>query len=153
MPAKTGQRYPKRTEAALILLPASASNCNTLQSASICFELLLQENLIICNEIHKNASECFEMFRFDSLTPVHPPPFWCAKKPSFGIARVRRAPFECRVEDIFHMPMFEALIDHLHPERHPEIGIIKDIATGGVLISSIGAIVVGMLLLAAILSQ
>lgn len=48
---------------------------------------------------------------------------------------------------------FEALIDHLHPERHPEIGIIKDIAAGGVLISSLGAIVVGLLLLAAILYQ
>ena len=48
---------------------------------------------------------------------------------------------------------FEALIDHFHPERHPEIGIIKDIAAGGVLISSLGAVVVGLLLLAATLSQ
>lgn len=39
---------------------------------------------------------------------------------------------------------FEALIDHLHPERHPEIGIIKDIAAGGVLIASIGAVAVGL---------
>lgn len=42
---------------------------------------------------------------------------------------------------------FEALIDHLHPERHPEIGIIKDIAAGGVLIASIGAVAVGFCLL------
>ena len=38
---------------------------------------------------------------------------------------------------------FEALIDHLHPDRHSEIRIIKDMAAGGVLLASLGALVVG----------
>lgn len=33
----------------------------------------------------------------------------------------------------------EALVDQLHPERHPEIRVIKDMAAGGVLLASIGA--------------
>lgn len=37
---------------------------------------------------------------------------------------------------------FERLIDHLHPEIHPEIGFIKDLAAGGVLLISIGALIV-----------
>lgn len=44
---------------------------------------------------------------------------------------------------------FEALVDHLHPDRHPEIGIIKDIAAGGVLLASMGALAVGALVLLA----
>jgi undecaprenol kinase len=46
---------------------------------------------------------------------------------------------------------FEALVDHLHPERHPEIRVIKDVASGAVLLTSIGALVVGFLLLCATL--
>jgi undecaprenol kinase len=46
---------------------------------------------------------------------------------------------------------FEALVDHLHPERHSEIGIIKDIAAGGVLLASAGALLIGILLLFATL--
>lgn len=42
---------------------------------------------------------------------------------------------------------FEALVDHLHPDRHPEIRIIKDMAAGGVLLVSLGALVVGGLLI------
>lgn len=37
---------------------------------------------------------------------------------------------------------FERLIDHLHPEIHPEIRCIKDLAAGGVLLISIGALIV-----------
>jgi hypothetical protein len=33
---------------------------------------------------------------------------------------------------------FEALVDLLHPEQHPEIRVIKDLAAGGVLLASIG---------------
>lgn len=36
----------------------------------------------------------------------------------------------------------ERLIDHLHPENHPEIGIIKDVMAAAVLISSIIALVI-----------
>jgi len=43
---------------------------------------------------------------------------------------------------------FEALVDHLHPDIHPEIRVIKDMAAGSVLLSAAGAIVVGLLLLA-----
>jgi len=42
---------------------------------------------------------------------------------------------------------FEALVDHLHPERHPEIRVIKDMAAGGVLLASTGALLIGLLLL------
>ena len=45
----------------------------------------------------------------------------------------------------------EALVDQLHPERHPEIRVIKDMAAGGVLLASIGAFIVGFLLLVTML--
>ena len=41
----------------------------------------------------------------------------------------------------------EALADHLHPDRHPEIGAMKDMAAGAVLVVSLGAAVVGALFL------
>ena len=44
----------------------------------------------------------------------------------------------------------EALIDHLHPDIHPEIRIIKDMAAGAVLLVVVGAIVVGAVLLATV---
>lgn len=42
----------------------------------------------------------------------------------------------------------EALIDHLHPDIHPEIRIVKDMAAGAVLLVVVGAVVVGGVLLA-----
>jgi undecaprenol kinase len=46
---------------------------------------------------------------------------------------------------------FEGLVDHLHPDRHPEIRTIKDMAAGGVLLASVGALATaGLLLLAAL---
>jgi undecaprenol kinase len=39
----------------------------------------------------------------------------------------------------------EALIDHLHPDRHPEIRVVKDMAAGAVLIFSVSALVIGVL--------
>ena len=38
----------------------------------------------------------------------------------------------------------ETLADHLHPERHPEIGACKDIAAGAVLAAAATAVVVGI---------
>ncbi|MBV2134165.1 diacylglycerol kinase [Pseudomonas sp. MAP12] len=38
----------------------------------------------------------------------------------------------------------ETLIDHLHPERHPEIGAAKDIAAGAALVASAVALLVGV---------
>ncbi|HTW75324.1 MAG TPA: diacylglycerol kinase [Steroidobacteraceae bacterium] len=40
----------------------------------------------------------------------------------------------------------ERLVDHLHPEVHPEIRIVKDCAAAGVLICSLGAIGVAIAL-------
>ncbi len=38
----------------------------------------------------------------------------------------------------------EALADHLHPQRHDAIKRTKDVAAGAVLISSLGALAVGL---------
>ena len=46
----------------------------------------------------------------------------------------------------------EALVDHLHPERHPEVRAIKDMAAAAVLLASAGALVIGLLLLLTALS-
>ena len=46
---------------------------------------------------------------------------------------------------------FERLIDHLHPEIHPGIGLIKDLAAGGVLLISIGSLIVAAALAATML--
>jgi len=41
----------------------------------------------------------------------------------------------------------EALIDHLHPHTHPEIRVAKDVAAAGVLLVSVGAMIVGLIFL------
>jgi diacylglycerol kinase (ATP) len=46
---------------------------------------------------------------------------------------------------------FERLIDHLHPEIHPEIRWVKDLASGGVLLISTGALIVAAALAVALL--
>jgi undecaprenol kinase len=43
----------------------------------------------------------------------------------------------------------EALVDRLHPEIHPEIRAVKDMAAAAVLVASVAAFVVGVLLVAA----
>ncbi len=45
----------------------------------------------------------------------------------------------------------EALIDHLHPESHPGIKRVKDIAAGSVLVASLGALWGGGLILVSLL--
>jgi undecaprenol kinase len=45
----------------------------------------------------------------------------------------------------------ERLADHLHPDLHPEIRLVKDCAAGGVLISSTGALGVAIALLIALI--
>jgi diacylglycerol kinase (ATP) len=45
----------------------------------------------------------------------------------------------------------ECVIDHLHPETAPEIKLAKDIAAGAVLLASIGAVAVGLSMIAAVL--
>lgn len=44
----------------------------------------------------------------------------------------------------------ERLIDHLHPDIHPEIGMVKDMAAGAVLLSSIIALAIAACLIVAI---
>ncbi len=41
----------------------------------------------------------------------------------------------------------EALVDHLHPDVHPEIRVVKDMAAASVLLLSIAALVVAVFLL------
>jgi diacylglycerol kinase (ATP) len=41
----------------------------------------------------------------------------------------------------------ESLIDFLHPQTAPEIKLAKDVAAGAVLVATIGAVVVGVLML------
>ncbi|GLT20929.1 hypothetical protein GCM10007933_03810 [Zoogloea oryzae] len=38
----------------------------------------------------------------------------------------------------------ETLADRLHPGQHPEIGVVKDVAAGAVLVATLVAIVVGV---------
>jgi len=40
----------------------------------------------------------------------------------------------------------EALVDHLHPERHPKIGLVKDLAAGAVLIAAILSLIIGCII-------
>ena len=47
----------------------------------------------------------------------------------------------------------EALADHLHPEVHPSIRIVKDCAAGAVLVASLGALGVGVALVVHLCSR
>ena len=40
----------------------------------------------------------------------------------------------------------EALLDHLHPEQHPQIRIVKDCAAAAVLIAALGAVTIAIAL-------
>jgi undecaprenol kinase len=44
----------------------------------------------------------------------------------------------------------EQLADHLHPDEHPRIKLVKDCAAAAVLLLSIGAVWVGVLMLVAV---
>jgi diacylglycerol kinase (ATP) len=44
----------------------------------------------------------------------------------------------------------EQLCDHLHPDIHPAIKAVKDLAAGAVLVAALGALIVGALMLAAL---
>lgn len=47
----------------------------------------------------------------------------------------------------------EHLADHLHPDEHPRIKLVKDCAAAAVLMLSLGALWVGVLMLLAVLSN
>lgn len=74
-----------------------------------------------------------------ALTVIRPPAVWWALI-GFVIAAVLAV-------EIVNAAL-EALIDHLHPDIHPEIRIVKDMAAGAVLLVVIGAAVVGGILVA-----
>ncbi|HVM41554.1 MAG TPA: diacylglycerol kinase family protein [Acidimicrobiia bacterium] len=38
----------------------------------------------------------------------------------------------------------EALLDLVHPDRHPLVGVVKDLAAGAVLVAAIGATVIAL---------
>ena len=40
----------------------------------------------------------------------------------------------------------EETLDHLHPDRHPNVGKAKDLAAGGVLVTAFTAIVIGIVI-------
>ncbi len=40
----------------------------------------------------------------------------------------------------------EKLCDHLHPDQHPAIGLVKDVSAGAVLITAISASIVGLII-------
>ena len=40
----------------------------------------------------------------------------------------------------------EQLCDHLHPDRHPMIANVKDLAAGAVLVTCIGAVIIGIII-------
>ncbi len=46
------------------------------------------------------------------------------------------------VAELFNAAI-EALVDHLHPDRHPEIRVVKDMAAGAVVVASLAAVAVG----------
>ena len=47
----------------------------------------------------------------------------------------------------------ESLVDHLHPEIHPNIRMVKDCAAAAVLVASAGALAVGIALAVHMLSR
>jgi undecaprenol kinase len=69
------------------------------------------------------------------LLLTRPSPLWWAIG-AFAIGLVLMA-------ELFNTAL-EILIDHLHPEQHPEIRAVKDIAAGAVLVSSVIALLVAV---------
>jgi diacylglycerol kinase (ATP) len=68
-----------------------------------------------------------------ALLILRPGPFWWAL--------VMLASAGVLAAEMFNTAL-EHLVDHLHPEIHPRIGVVKDCAAAGVLIASMGAVAV-----------
>jgi len=77
-----------------------------------------------------------------ALAVMRPAPFWWALVILAGSAVLAAELFNTAIEH---------LADHLHPDLHPEIRIVKDCAAAGVLISSAGAVGVAIALVIALL--
>lgn len=52
----------------------------------------------------------------------------------------------CVIAAEFFNTAIEEIIDLLHPERNPKAGLIKDIASGGVLVMAIGAVCIAVII-------
>ena len=65
----------------------------------------------------------------------------------FGITRIEWALIILCIVAVIGMEILnssiERLCDHLHPERHEDIGKVKDLAAGAVLVVAIGAAAIG----------
>ncbi len=77
-----------------------------------------------------------------SLLILRPPPIWWAVV-ALAVALVLAA-------ELFNAAI-EALSDHLHPDLHPEIRAVKDIAAAAVLCACAGALIVGLSLIISLL--
>jgi undecaprenol kinase len=73
-----------------------------------------------------------------ALATVRPPPLWWAV--------VVLASVTVLAAELFNTAI-ERLADHLHPDIHPQIRIVKDCAAAGVLLASCGAVGVAVALL------
>ena len=82
------------------------------------------------------------MLAFIALLVIRPAPVWWAL---VGLVSMLVLALEAVNS------AFERLIDHLHPELHPEIGFIKNLAAGGVLLISTGALIVAAALAATLI--
>ncbi len=78
------------------------------------------------------------------LSLLRPAPLWWALVMLAGSAVLAAELFNTAVE---------RLADHLHPDLHPEIKIVKDCAAGSVLISCVGAAGVAIALLVALVHR
>ena len=72
-----------------------------------------------------------------ALLVMQPGPFWWAL--------VMLASASVLAAEMFNSAI-EHLADHLHPEIHPSIRVVKDCAAAGVLLASLGAVAVAVAL-------
>ena len=77
-----------------------------------------------------------------ALARLQPSPLWWAL--------VILASSAVLAAELFNTAL-ERRADHLHPDLHPEIRLVKDCAAGGVLIASVGALGVAIALLIALI--
>jgi diacylglycerol kinase (ATP) len=76
------------------------------------------------------------------LLVLRPPPVWWALV-ILVVAMVLAL-------ELFNAAL-ETLIDHLHPDRHPEVKIVKDMAAGSVLLVCLGAVVLAICMMISLL--
>ena len=79
-----------------------------------------------------------------ALLVLHPEPLWWAL--------VMLASAGVFAAELFNTAI-EHLADHLHPQIHPSIRLVKDCAAAGVLVASLGAVGVGVALVVHLLTR